>query len=64
MITDCQGLTMEEKSSLRRLLDQNVVTLDSMVVSGTLISIPELKLVISDNQGKYHADIQPLLCTS
>lgn len=52
LITACQGLTEAEKSSLRRLLDQNVVGFDSMAYHGTLIGIHELRLVISDNQGK------------
>ena len=50
LITACQDLSVEQKSRLRSLLDQNVVGVDSMVTSdGTLISTPELLLVITDN---------------
>ena len=50
LITACQDLNVEQKSRLRSLLDQNVVGVDSMITSdGTLISIPELLLVITDN---------------
>ena len=50
LITACQDLKSEQKNRLRSLLDQNVVGVDSMVTSdGTLISTPELLLVITDN---------------
>ena len=51
MITRCEGLSEIEKSALRRFLDQNIVSLDSMTINGNLIEISDLKLVISDNQG-------------
>ena len=51
LVTACEGLDEEEKRCLRRLLDQNIVGIDSMTNNSTLIEIPELKLVISDNLG-------------
>ena len=45
LITACEGLSEEEKRSLRRLLDRNIV-------GGSLIEIYYLKLVVSDNLGK------------
>ena len=67
LITACQDLNPKQKSLLRSLLDQNVVGVDSMVTSdGTLISIPELLLVIADNntnskEGKYYClAVQPI----
>lgn len=57
LITACQGLNEVEKTSLRRLLDQDVVSFDSVAINGTLISIPELRLVISDNQGIHYAKL-------
>ena len=54
LITACVGLNESEKSSLRRLLDQSVVDIDSMTSNGALIDIQALKLVISDNQGAFH----------
>ena len=51
LITSCPGLDAAQKSFLRSLLDQSIVCWDSMVNKddGTLISIDELLLVISDN---------------
>ena len=45
LITACEGLSEEEKSSLTKLLDRNIVGTDSMTDNN-------LKLVISDNLGK------------
>ena len=52
LITDCKGLSEEEKRSLRRLLDRNIVGTDAMTDNGSLIEISYLKLVVSDNLGK------------
>ena len=49
LITSCQDLNAKQQSLLRRLLDQNVIGVDSMTSDGTLISVPELLLVIADN---------------
>jgi hypothetical protein len=52
LITACEGLSEEEKRSLRRLLDRNIVGTDAMTDNGSLIEISYLKLVVSDNLGK------------
>ena len=50
LITTCPGLDAAQKRFLRSLLDRSIVCWDSMVNNdGTLISIDELLLVISDN---------------
>jgi hypothetical protein len=50
LISSCPGLDAAQKSLLRSLLDRSIVCCDSMVNNdGTLISIDELLLVISDN---------------
>ena len=48
LITACEGLNEEEKSTLRRFLDRSIVGIDSMTNNGKLIEISDLKLVISD----------------
>lgn len=53
LITVCPDLDEVQKSSLRRLLDQNVVGIDFMMNQGNLIGVPALKLVISDNAGNF-----------
>jgi hypothetical protein len=52
LITACEGLSEEEKRSLRRLLDRNIVGTDAMTDNGSLIEISYLKLVVSDNLGE------------
>ena len=52
LITACEELSEEEKRSLRRLLDRNIVGTDAMTDNGSLIEISYLKLVVSDNLGK------------
>jgi hypothetical protein len=52
LITACEGLSEEEKRSLRRLLDRNIVGTDAMTDNESLIEISYLKLVVSDNLGK------------
>ena len=52
LITACEGLSEEEKRSLRRLLDRNIVGTNAMTDNGSLIEISYLKLVVSDNLGK------------
>ena len=50
LITACEGLNEEEKSTLRRFLDRSVVGIDSMTNNGNLIEISYLKCIISDNR--------------
>ena len=64
LITGCQGLSEAEKRSLRGLLDKCVVEIDSMMVNGALANISDLKLVISDNQGKFRAFDKLFPCSS
>lgn len=52
LINSCQDLNAKQQSHLRKLLDQNIVGVDSMVTSdGNLINIRELLFVIADNIG-------------
>jgi hypothetical protein len=52
LINGREDLTEIEKKTLRKLLDQNVVSLDSMIENGELVDTTLLRLVISDNEGK------------
>jgi hypothetical protein len=60
LINGREDLTEIEKKTLRKLLDQNVVSLDSMIENGLLVDTTLLRLVISDNEGK----VQFILCNT
>jgi hypothetical protein len=53
LINGREDLTEIEKKTLRKLLDQNVVSLDSMIENGLLVDTTLLRLVISDNEGNF-----------